>query len=294
VRWRKVAILGVGLLGGSLGLALRRRGLAGEVVGFVRREATAREAIGCGAVDSAGTKLTDAVRGADLVVLCTPVAQMAALTHQIRDYLEEATVLTDVGSVKGAVVEALNESLGEVGGRFHGSHPMAGSERVGVAAARADLFDDAVTVVTPTVRTSERATRAITGLWESVGSRVLSMTPERHDALVGRSSHLPHLVAVALARCVLAPARAPEIDHLCASGFRDTTRVASGSTEMWRDISLANRAVLLAALDEFQEEMASLRARLERANVQEIEEFLREAKERRDAWKATTRCPDGE
>lgn len=284
VRWRKAAILGVGLLGGSLGMALRRRGLAGEVYGLVRREVTAKEAVEVGAVDAAGGSLKEAISGADLVVLCTPVAQMAGLVHEIGPWLEGGACVTDVGSVKGAVVAAAEGPIGSAGGRFVGSHPMAGSERTGVTAAREDLFCRAVTVVTPTAATDGDALARVKALWEGVGARVLTMTPAHHDVLVSRSSHLPHLVAATLARYVLAPEHPAEQACLCATGFRDTTRVASGSPEMWRDIALGNRSAILAALDDMQGALAEFRQLLEAGNGSALEDYLRTAKERRDAW----------
>jgi len=284
VRWRKAAILGVGLLGGSLGMALRRRGLAGEVYGFVRREATAKEAMEVGAVDRAGGSLEEAVAGADLVVLCTPVAQMAGLAREIAPLLEPGACVTDVGSVKEAVVVAAEGPIAGAGGCFIGSHPMAGSERTGVTAAREDLFCRAVSVVTPTEASDAGALERVRGLWEAVGARVLTMTPRHHDVLVSRSSHLPHLLAATLARFVLSPEQPAEQGCLCATGFRDTTRVASGSPEMWRDIALGNRVALLAALDGMQGALTEFRGLLEAGDGRAVEDYFRLAKERRDAW----------
>jgi prephenate dehydrogenase len=284
VRWRKAAILGVGLLGGSLGMALRRRGLAGEVAGFVRRVETACEAVSVGAVDHAGTSLEKAVRGADLVVLCTPVAQMASLALDVVPFLDAGARVTDVGSVKASVVAAAERVVREAGACFVGSHPMAGSEKTGVLSAREDLFCGAVTVVTPTPETAEEAVRTVVGLWESVGSRVMTMSAERHDELVARSSHLPHVLASALAAYVLDPRHPSGQAQLCASGFRDTTRVASGSAEMWRDIALANRDSILAALDGFGAVLSGLRAAIEAGDALAIEDFLRVSARRRAGW----------
>lgn len=284
VRWRKAAILGVGLLGGSLGMAIRRRGLAGEVHGWVRREATAKEAVEVGAVDRAGSVLKEAVAGADLVVLCTPVAQMGRLSAEIGPFLERGACVTDVGSVKEAVVLAAEGPVAAAGAHFIGSHPMAGSERTGVTAAREDLFCRAVSVVTPTEASDAGALERVRGLWEAVGARVLTMTPRHHDVLVSRSSHLPHLLASTLARFVLSPEHPAEQACLCATGFRDTTRVASGSPEMWRDIALGNRAAILAALDGMEASLAEVRALLEAGDGAAVEAFFRSAKERRDAW----------
>lgn len=235
-------------------------------------------------MDVAGVSLREAVRGADLVVLCTPVARMEGLAREIAPLLEPGASVTDVGSVKEAVVSGAEAAIGAVGGFFVGSHPMAGSERTGVKAAREDLFCGAVTVVTPTEATDVEAVGRIRKTWEGVGARVLTMTPAHHDDLVSRSSHLPHLVAAALAGYVLSPKHPAEQAWLCATGFRDTTRVASGSPEMWRDIALGNRTAVLAALDGMGGALAELRRLLEAADGQGLESFLRTAKERRDAW----------
>jgi len=284
VRWRKAAIIGVGLLGGSLGMALRRRGLADEVFGYVRREATIAEALEAGAVDRAGTSLMEAVRDADLVVLCTPVARMRELALELSPGLKRGVHVTDVGSVKAAVVEAVAPMVEKAGGHFVGSHPMAGSERTGVRAARDDLFAGAVTVVTSAEGVDTEAQGRIRALWESVGSKVLTMTPAEHDALVSRSSHLPHFVAAALARYVLSPEHPAVQACLCATGFRDTTRVASGSPEMWRDIGLGNREAILAALEGMEGALAEFRRLLEAGDGPGLQDFLSVAKARRDAW----------
>ena len=192
--------------------------------------------------------------------------------------------ITDVGSVKAVVVADAEGPIGAAGGFFVGSHPMAGSEKTGVKASREDLFVGAVTVVTPTEATCVEAVGQVRGLWESVGSRVLTMAPAHHDDLVSRSSHLPHLAAAALARFVLSPEHPPEQSWLCATGFRDTTRVASGSPEMWRDIALGNRDAILKALDGLGRSLEELKGLLASGNGPGLEAYLRTAKERRDAW----------
>lgn len=268
-------------------MALRRRGLAAEVSGFARREATAREALHLGAVDVASDHLPTVLEGADLVVLCTPVGQMSALVAQFPGALTPGAVVTDVGSVKVAVVQEVEESVFRAGGHFVGSHPMAGSERTGVAAAREDLFCGAMAVVTPTTLSHPGAVESMVRLWELVGARVLQMSPSRHDTLVSRTSHLPHLAAAALAHYILAPATELDVGPLCATGFRDTTRVAMGSTEMWRDIALANRETILEALGGFAATLGRLQDLIRAGDGEGIESFLREARERRTGWAGT-------
>ncbi|MCK6499280.1 MAG: prephenate dehydrogenase/arogenate dehydrogenase family protein [Nitrospira sp.] len=265
-------------------MALRHRQLAGSVHGYVRRPETLDAVQKSGAVDVVSMDLGEVLRGAEMVILCTPLSQMAPLVTRFPGLLTRGAVVTDVGSVKTSVVAGLEGPVASAGGHFVGSHPMAGSERSGVESARADLFEGAVSVVTPTFASDAGAGVQVVQLWEALGSRVVTLAPELHDELVARSSHLPHLVAATLARFILSPAHPLEQRQLCAAGFRDTTRVASGSPIMWRDIALANREAILAALDGFQHGLGELRAELERRDTAAIEAFLGVAKERRDGW----------
>lgn len=286
MQFQKITLIGVGLLGGSLGLAVKRRRLTREVAGYVRRAASVTECAKAGAADYATTDLLAAVRNADLVVLCTPLAQMGGLLKQMLPALKRGAIVTDVGSAKGEVVQELEAIAAKAGAHFVGSHPMAGAEKAGVSAARADLFDGAMCVVTPTKRTNLAAVRKVERLWSSVGCCLLRLTPEVHDKLVSRSSHLPHLVAATLATAVLDPQQPKEQGMLCATGFRDTTRIASGSPEMWRDIALANRAQLRRALDDFVRELQQVQALLRGGNPAKIQKFFETAKARRDGWRA--------
>ena len=294
MRWKKVTLVGVGLLGGSLGLALRQRGLAGSVVGFVRRAASVRECQRVGAVNRATRDLRAAVADADLIVLCTPIAQMPSLVAQMRTSLKTGAVLTDVGSVKQSVVRDLEPLVHGSSAHFIGSHPMAGSEKMGVMAARADLFARAICVVTPTRHSNRNALGQIEQLWRGVGAQVLRLTPARHDELVSRSSHLPHLLAATLANLVLDPAAPKSQAALCANGFRDTTRIASGSPEMWRDIAVANQKCIARALDSFMRALQKVQRAVKSGDARTLERFLAQAKSRRERWHAigTTGSPE--
>ena len=285
VRWGKVTIIGIGLLGGSIGLALRKRKLAREVYGFARRQATVGLSLRSGSVSKAGSDLHEAVAGAELVILCTPISQMESLTDALLPSLKRGALVTDVGSVKAPVVTRLSASVKSAGGHFVGSHPMAGSERSGIQAARAELFQDAVCVISPVAGTSKSAIRKIAGLWTDLGSRVLTLNPALHDKLVSRASHLPHLVASMLACQVLDPRQDGHLMELCAAGFRDTTRVACGSPEMWRDIAMANRSNLAKDLARFEKNLRRLRERLSNGDAAGVESILQTAAERRKAWK---------
>ena len=294
VQFRKITIVGVGLLGGSLGLAIKRRRLAKSVAGFVRRASSVAECEKGGAVDLATRDLREAVSGAELIILCTPLLQMRALVRRMVPMLKPGAILTDVGSVKGSVVRELEPAVHKAGAYYVGSHPMAGSEKTGVSAARADLFVDAVCVVTPTKRTEPAALRKIERFWKAVGGRLLRMTPELHDALAGRSSHLPHIAAVTLANLVLDPGNPRHQAALCANGFRDTTRIAAGSPEMWRDIALTNRRNLARALAAFIGDLEKFRRALNKADAKAIAGILERAKQRRDSWSARSASPSPE
>jgi len=284
VHWQKITLAGVGLLGGSLGLALRKARLAKGVVGFVRRQASVRECEGLGAVDLATCDLRAAVQGAGLVVLCTPLAQMRPLVQRMLPVLEPGAIVTDVGSVKGPVVEELEGLVAQAGGHFIGGHPMAGAEKTGVGAAQADLFWDALCVLTPTANSHLPALGQVRALWEGLGAKVLELTPQAHDELASRSSHLPHVLAAQLASLILSPEYPPAQGALCANGFRDTTRIASGSPEMWRDIALANRKNLAEALGAFMLRLQDFSRALEAGDAQAIAGFFETAKQRRDNW----------
>ncbi len=294
VHFRKITIVGVGLLGGSLGLAIKKRALADEVTGYVRRAASIAECLKAGAVDSCTCDLNEAVADADLIVLCTPLAQMRTLLKEMLPAIKRGAIVTDVGSVKATVVKELEPLVAKAGAHFIGSHPMAGAEKTGVAAARVDLFNHAVCVVTPTKKSNRAALRATEQLWKSVGARVMRLAPELHDELVSRSSHLPHVAAATLANLVLDPAHPKSQPLLCANGFRDTTRIASGSPEMWRDIALANRKNLNLALSAFIHDLKKIQAVLKKGDEKAAEKFFQQGKNRRDAWCAKCASPSPE
>jgi prephenate dehydrogenase len=294
VPFRKITIIGVGLLGGSIGLAVKRRKLARQTAGFVRRAASLKDCERTGAVDFATTDLLAAVWDADLVILCTPLAQMRSRVREMLPALKRGAIVTDVGSVKASVVRELESLIQKSGAHFVGSHPMAGAEKTGVSAARADLFANTVCIVTPTQKTNPAALKKVEQFWNAVGSRVLELKPEIHDALVSRSSHLPHVVAATLASHVLSPAQPRHQAALCANGFRDTTRIASGSPEMWRDIALANRNNLGRSLDVFIADLQKFRRLVKNGDATAITRFFETAKKRRDNWCAGCASPSPE
>ncbi|HVV00705.1 MAG TPA: prephenate dehydrogenase/arogenate dehydrogenase family protein [Verrucomicrobiae bacterium] len=287
MRWEKVTLVGVGLLGGSLGLALKRRGMAESIAGFVRRQASIAECEKAGCVDFATRDLAKAVQNAGLVVFCTPLAQMLPIAKEMLPSLRAGAIVTDVGSVKAGMVRDMDKLFARTRVNFVGSHPMAGGEKMGVAAARADLFVNAACIVTPSSRTKPKALRAVRGLWRGVGGRVLQLSPGDHDSLVSRSSHLPHFVAAAVVRTVLTQGKPREQGEVCANGFRDVTRVASGSPEMWRDIGIANSARIGKALAAFIRDLRRLQRVIRAGDAPRLQKYLAEAKFLRDQWQSS-------
>ncbi len=289
--FNKVAIVGMGLLGGSLGRALREFRVASCVAGYARRQATLDECRQVGAADLASTDLAEVVRDAEIVVLCTPIGQMADLASQCLPFLRNDTLLTDVGSAKASVVTAIEPLVEGTGVTFVGGHPMAGSEQTGVLASKPDLYVNARCVVTPTPRTPAAGVARLHQLWQSVGGRTIEMTPGNHDLWVARASHLPQVLASVLAHHVLDPSHPAGVRDLCATGFRDTSRLASGSPEMWRDIALSNSDAIRATIESWRAELTQFEAALTRGDARAIDQFLREARDRREAWLREFRNP---
>lgn len=281
--FRKLAILGPGLMGGSLLKAARRTGLAGTLAAWARREDAARDVLDLGLADLATSDLDVVVRGADAVVLCTPVESFDALFHRMAPILEEDAVVTDVGSVKKSVVEASRAALGDRARRFVGSHPMAGSETEGIAASRDDLFEGAACVLTPVEETDPGAVDRVRALWTNVGAELHVMPPERHDEMVAAISHVPHVMAAALVH--LAAGSHPEAMQCVGNGFRDTTRVASGSPSLWRHIIASNRLAILNELDETVSLLSGFRQALDRSDWDAVEDFLGKARRTRDNFR---------
>lgn len=248
-----VAILGPGLIGGSLALALAERGLTKRLMIYARSP-HALDEIRLAQVDAElNGNPSEAVAEADVVILCVPIEAMAGLVHEFRDALKPGALVTDVGSVKGSVDRDLAPLL-EDRALWIGSHPMAGSEQGGFAAARADLFDGATVILTPTKQTSRVAERLATKFWTALGANLVPLSPEKHDQMVAAVSHIPHLLAAALVNHAVSFGDLA----LAAGGFRDTTRVASGSPELWAEILLANGDAIAAQVDDLIRELRTL------------------------------------
>jgi len=280
-QWETVAIVGVGLIGGSIGLALRQRNLARRVLGIGRRVSSLRQATKCGAVTETSTDLERAVADADLIVVCTPVADIVAHVLRVADACPATALITDVGSTKAEIVRQLDRALlkkGESRATFVGSHPLAGSEKTGPQFARADLFEGRAVVVTPTRRTPESALKLTESLWTSLGAIVSQKTPQDHDQAVASISHLPHVIASALA------ANTPTEDLcLAAGGWLDTTRIAAADAELWRQILSDNRRNVLKSLTKFEKVLAKYRRALENDDQNKLLQLLEAGKQHRES-----------
>ncbi len=276
VPFKRMAVIGLGLLGGSVAKAARERGLAIEIVGSARRPAPLARALESGMVDCVASPI-EAVAGADFVVLGTPVGAMPGIVSEISAYLEPGCLITDVGSVKTSVVETLPGLLPD-GVEFVGSHPMAGSHLRGPDHAQSDLFVDASCVVTPTVGQSEVAVERVVAFWRALGAKVMRRESAQHDEQVAWVSHLPHLVAFAFAMSL---ERAPNgVGELAGSGFRDFTRIAQSDAELWGEILSLNGKALVGPLSHFSRALAELAEALEKNDGESLEQLLSQGRSR--------------
>lgn len=279
----RVALLGVGLIGGSLARALKRSGWTTSIVGYARREDELQKAIELGVIDRYSLEPECAVEGADVVVLCTPLKAMESLLTQIKPALTDQTIITDVGSAKGVVVEAARAALGELPSGFVPAHPIAGTEKSGVSASFAELYDDRKVIITPVSESADWAVNAVRAMWEATGAKVESMSVDKHDDVLAATSHLPHLLAFTLVDLLAHNSEHEKIFHYAAGGFRDFTRIASSDPVMWRDISVTNKAAILNNIEQYQTHLATLKALIEEQNEDEILNFYQRAKNARDA-----------
>ncbi len=278
-----VAIVGVGLIGGSIGLALRARKLADKVIGTGSRAETLETALGLGAITEIAPDVKNAAAGADLVVVCAPVGHIVQLVRSLAPHCPAGTLITDAGSTKAEIVHQLQDAAAadkawkaEV--PFIGSHPLAGNEKKGPRHASAELFAGRTVIITPTAAATKADCRRLSEFWTSLGAAVIEMPPDEHDRALAATSHLPHLAAAAIAG--LTP---EQYVTLTASGWQDSTRIAAGDPSLWRQILQANRTNVLAALDEYMARLAEWRAALEAQDAAKLEKLLTEAKRIRDA-----------
>ncbi len=278
-RVERLAIVGVGLIGGSIGRALRDGSAATEIIGYGRNPVHLSRAVELGLVDRWSTVLSDAVAGAEVVMVATPVGAMPGLFTRLVDLVSPTCIVTDAGSVKKKVVDAARASFGRSVARFVPGHPIAGLEQSGVEAATGDLFRGHKVILTPTPDTDPKAVAQIESLWRTTGAQLMNMSPERHDRLLALTSHLPHMLAYALVNLLADQAQDEgECFDLAAGGFYDISRVASSDPVMWRDICLHNADEVLARIGEYQDMMARLAALVKVKDAEGLEQMFRKAR----------------
>jgi prephenate dehydrogenase len=280
----RLVVIGVGLIGGSVAAALRRAGRVRHVIGVGRGRANVARALELGVIDDAVEDITAAVKGADAVLIAVPVQQNQRVLGALADALAPGTLVTDAGSTKQDFVAAVRRIAPRHLAFIVPGHPIAGAELTGVDAASSSLFNGRNVVLTPLEENEAAAVDRVEALWKACGARVSRMTPERHDRVFSAVSHLPHMLAYTLVHMIATRPDAEALFGFAASGFRDFTRIAGSSPEMWRDIALANREALLADIEAYQQQLAELVQRLRQADGPEIKRLFEAARSARNAW----------
>jgi prephenate dehydrogenase len=280
----RLAVIGVGLIGGSFALALKQAKAVSHVVGVGRDPANLKLALERGAIDSMAPDAAAAARGADLILISTPVAQFPRILGAITSNLDAKTVVTDAGSTKRDVVAAARKALGKKISQFVPAHPIAGAEKSGVAAASAELFRGKRVVLTPLHENPADDISKVEAAWSSCGARISRMDPDEHDAVLAAVSHLPHLLAFALVHDVARRENSAQLFSFAAGGFRDFTRIASSHPEMWRDICIANRDRLLDELKSYSSKLGSVQKLLEAGDAAGLEKLFASARDARNKW----------
>lgn len=290
-----LTVIGLGLIGGSLAMAARAVGAVGRVTGFDVDARQREDAVSLGVVDEVADSAERSVANADMVVLAVPVLETSPALESMRDHLPAHCVITDVGSTKQSVIRSVTDVFGFTPSRFVPAHPVAGTERAGVAASDATLFRDRCVVITPHAEMSAEAASRVQALWEAVGGHVETMDPGRHDAVFAATSHLPHVLAYTLVDMLARADNNGELMHYASSGFRDSTRIAASSPKMWHDIVRANRGALVPLMDHYLDAFRRLRDAIatdDSIRVLDVFTNARNARERCDSGDAPSR-PDG-
>jgi len=280
----RLAIIGTGLIGGSLALALRRADAVDEIVGYGRSLSNMKLAVESGVIDRAEVSLASAVEDADVVVLATPIGAMQETIAAMAPLITENMIVTDVGSVKGPLLDAADEAFGDLFGRFVPGHPIAGKENSGVRHADANLFQDHRVILCPEEDTDDDALDVVRQMWDATGADVVFMSANRHDAILAASSHLPHVLSYALVDNLVRRDEHREIFKFSAGGFRDFTRIAGSDPEMWRDICLANKDELLDCLESYRDDLGLLMDAIESGDGEVLLETFERAKHARDVF----------
>jgi len=281
---RRLCVIGVGLIGGSLARALRAAGQVDEIVGSSRNAAHLQRAVDLGVIDRFDTDPVAAVQGADMVFVSVPLGAMGAVFATIKDSLDAGAVVTDAGSAKSCVVADVRRAVGEMPPWFVPGHPIAGTEQSGVEASFAQLYQGRRVILTPVQETDSAALARVRAMWEAAGAVVNEMDVAHHDEVLAATSHLPHVLAFALVESLARMSEQREIFEYAAGGFRDFTRIASSDPVMWRDICLANAEAILAMIDRFEEDIAVLAAAIRDNDGERLRAIFQDAKAARDAF----------
>jgi prephenate dehydrogenase len=277
IHFNKVTIIGVGLIGGSVAKALKTAGIAGSITGFGRSKATLELALKLGAIDHVGQGTTQAVEHADLVVLAAPVGTFESTVREIALHMKKGAILTDVGSVKGSLVNRI-EAMLPAGVHYVPSHPIAGKEKHGVAEASGALFQGAKCILTPTTRTDPQALEVVKAMWTAVGANVVLMDADAHDHIFAAVSHLPHTAAFAMVNTVAEFSAGPEnYISFSGAGFRDFTRIAASSPEMWRDVCLLNGENIIEMIEQYQLALNSIKKAIEHRDADKLDALFHAA-----------------
>jgi prephenate dehydrogenase len=279
-----LSIIGVGLIGGSLARALRKSKLVRRVTGCNRSEETLKKAVELDVIDDYFLNISEAVKDADVVIIGTPLSVSEKILPEVADSMSVNTVLTDVGSVKGGIVNVARQALGENFPNFVPGHPIAGTEKNGVEASYEDLFVGHRVILTPLKETSEKAHELVTEMWRSVGANVIDLDVKHHDEVLAATSHLPHMLAYALVDCLASMQERDEIFEYAAGGFADFTRIASSSPDMWHDICFSNREALIRTLEIFSSHINNIKLAIEKSESDELLKTFKRAKEARDKF----------
>ena len=276
--FNKVAIIGVGLIGGSLGLALRKKGLASEVVGFFRRKRTLSSAKQRKLVTKATLSLKEAIVNADLIILATPVETIIKMIPQVKKFAKKGAIVIDVGSTKAEIARACERGFKNKT-HFVGCHPLAGSDQSGPLAADSSIFKGSICIITPTKNTDKQALSKIKRLWQALEAKVEILSPDQHDKILAFSSHLAHVVSFSLVDCL-----PTQYSKFIGPGFKDATRLASSHEILWRDICLTNRGAILKAISEFQNSLSRFKTYINKKKAKALEHGFSAAKKRRDSF----------
>lgn len=279
----KLAIIGVGLIGGSLALALKKAGIVAKVTGYARSSENLQQAQTLGIIDDSAGSIAEAVKDADMVFVAVPMGAMASVFAEIAPHLSADSIITDGGSAKTQVIETARQTLGEHAGQFVAGHPIAGTEHSGPAAAFAELYQQHRVVLTPESETNPDALNKVRQMWQSCGAEVCEMSAETHDNVLAATSHLPHILAFNLVGMLSERDDCDDVLRFAAGGFRDFSRIASSDAVMWRDICLSNRDAILALLEQYQQGLNDIKQAIESGDGNHLHDVFSRAKQARDS-----------